>query len=113
MPAERVRLSRHADIAKEHSERKLDLALYATVLMKVSANGDLRIKLRRPPRELPVISFVAEALPRPPKDEPDPTLVRHLHDLYVEDDPQGHKVTRSKGARQPEVLNSAMPRAMV
>jgi Nucleotidyl transferase AbiEii toxin, Type IV TA system len=70
--------------------------------------------LRRPAVELPVISFVAEALQRPPEvasmacvsiletaadkfvaltrragaelagiDEPDPALVRHLHDLHV------------------------------
>jgi hypothetical protein len=70
--------------------------------------------LRRPAAELPVISFVAEALRRPPEiasmscvsiletaadkfvgltrragaelaglDEPDPTLVRHLHDLHA------------------------------
>jgi predicted nucleotidyltransferase component of viral defense system len=70
--------------------------------------------LRRPSLELPVISFVAEALQQPPEvariacvsivetaadkfvgltrragaelaglDEPDPTLVRHLHDLHV------------------------------
>jgi hypothetical protein len=70
--------------------------------------------LRRPPLQLPVISFLAEALQRPPEvasiacvsiletaadkfvaltrragaefaglDEPDPTLVRHLHDLYA------------------------------
>jgi len=70
--------------------------------------------LRQPSLELPVISFVAEALQRPPEvsgmacvsiletaadkfvaltrragaelaglDEPDPTLVRHLHDLHV------------------------------
>jgi hypothetical protein len=70
--------------------------------------------LRRPSLELSVISFVAEALQRPPEvtsiacvsiletvadkfvgltrrpgaelaglDEPDPTLVRHLHDLHV------------------------------
>ena len=70
--------------------------------------------LRRPAVELPVISFVAEALQRPPEvaniacvsiletaadkfvaltrragaelaglDEPDPTLVRHLHDLHA------------------------------
>ena len=70
--------------------------------------------LRRPALELPVISFIAEALKRPPEvasiacvsitetaadkfvaltrragaelaglDEPDPTLVRHLHDLHT------------------------------
>ncbi len=70
--------------------------------------------LRRPAVKLPVISFVAEALQRPPEvtsmacvsiletaadkfvgltrragaelaglDEPDPTLVRHLHDLHA------------------------------
>ena len=70
--------------------------------------------LRRPAVERPVISFVAEALKRPPEiagiacvsiletaadkfvgltrragaelaglDEPDPTLVRHLHDLHM------------------------------
>lgn len=70
--------------------------------------------LRRPAVELPVISFMSEALQRPPEiagiacvsiletaadkfvgltrradaelaglDEPDPTLVRHLHDLHV------------------------------
>jgi hypothetical protein len=70
--------------------------------------------LRRPAVDLPVISFVAEALRRPPEvariactsiletaadkfvgltrragaelvglDEPDPTLVRHLHDLHA------------------------------
>jgi hypothetical protein len=70
--------------------------------------------LRRPAVELPVISFVAEALQRPPEvakiecvsiietaadkfvgltrragaelagvDEPDPTLLRHLHDLHA------------------------------
>ena len=70
--------------------------------------------LRRPAIDLPVISFVAEALQRPPEvakiecvsiletaadkfvgltrragaelaglDEPDPTLVRHLHDLHA------------------------------
>ncbi len=67
--------------------------------------------LRRPAVELPVISFMAEGTQRPPEianiacvsitetaadkfvgltrragaglDEPDPTLVRHLHDLHV------------------------------
>jgi hypothetical protein len=70
--------------------------------------------LRRPAIELPVISFMAEAMQRPPEvatiacvsiletaadkfvgltrragaelaglDDPDPTLVRHLHDLHV------------------------------
>jgi predicted nucleotidyltransferase component of viral defense system len=70
--------------------------------------------LRRPAVELPVISFISEALQRPPEianiacvsivetaadkfvaltrragaelaglDEPDPTLVRHLHDLHA------------------------------